>query len=404
MIGLVLTFVVLAALSMTLSAVEGAFYFCKKRRLGHLTGAQNPRAVVVNRYLQDPLLLLMPVHIGTYTAHVGMTVCVTALLIDRIAHWSLLAAFSVMVVYLLAFRLTLPYALVRRSPERALLLLLPAFDAYARALHPLVRVLRQRAAPEALLATEQRAAASAAPPAPVHDPDEERVAEAVRRFSITQVREVMTPRPDIVAMRATGTVGDARRVVNESKYSRIPIYGQDLDDIVGVVTVRDLVAFDGDPSAPVQTVARKTHMVPDAKKIADLLKELQANRSTFAVVIDEYGGTKGVISMEDILEELVGEIEDEFDLDVEPISVEGDGAVVVAGRVNLERLELALNDMLSEEGVPASTVGGLVTAAFGRIPHVGEKVDFRGYTVEVLDAGHKRVNRVRFRRQPMESA
>jgi putative hemolysin len=404
MIGLVLTFVVLALLSMTLSAVEGAFYFCKKRRLGHLTGAQNPRAAVVNRYLQDPLLLLMPVHIGTYTAHVGMTVCVTALLIDHLARWALLAAFSVMVVYLLAFRLTLPYALVRRSPERALLLLLPAFDAYARALHPLVRVLRQRAAPEALVASEQRAAATAAPPAPVHDADEERVAEAVRRFSVTQVREVMTPRPDIVAMPATGTVGDARRVVHESKYSRVPVHGKDLDDIQGVVTVRDLVAFDGDAGAPVTSLVRKVLMVPDAKRIAELLQEMQAARTTFAVVIDEYGGTKGVITVEDILEELVGEIEDEFDIDVQPISMEGDGAVVVAGKVNMERLEEALQASLTEEGVATSTVGGWVTAAFGRIPRVGEKVDFRGYTVEVLDAGHKRVNRVRLRRHQLEGA
>jgi len=155
-IGLVVAFLLLAVVSVLLSAVEGAFYFIKRRKLGHLTGQQNARAALVNRYLQDPLLLLMPVHIGTYTAHVAMTVCVTALLMDRIQHWALLAAFSVMIVYLLAFRLTLPYAIVRRNPERALLLLLPVFDAWARLLHPLVTVLRHRASPEAILTPTRR--------------------------------------------------------------------------------------------------------------------------------------------------------------------------------------------------------------------------------------------------------
>ena len=404
MISLVAVFLLLALVSMTMSAVEGAFYFCKRRRLGHLTDAENSRAALVNSYLADPLRLLMPVHIGAYTAHVGMTVCVTALLMDRIAGWSLLAAFLVMVVYLLAFRLTLPYAIVRRNPERALLLLLPAFDAWARAVQPLVRVLRRRAAPEALMA-ESRGTGPEMPQAPVHDPDEERVVEAVRRFATTQVREVMTPRPDILAMSAHGTVADARQVMHENKYSRVPLYGTDLDDIVGVVTVRDLVAADGDPAACVRTVARPAHLVPASKRIAALLQEFQGNRATFAVVIDEYGGTAGVVTIEDILEELVGEIEDEYDHEAEPMSIDGDGAVVVAGRVSVEKLEQALDTSLQDaDDVATSTVGGLVTAAFGRIPRVGERVDWHGFTVEVLDAGHKRVNRVRFRRVAEEMA
>jgi CBS domain containing-hemolysin-like protein len=143
-------------------------------------------------------------------------------------------------------------------------------------------------------------------------------------------------------------------------------------------------------------------LVPETKKIAELLREMQAQRTTFAVVIDEYGGTAGIVSIEDILEELVGEIKDEYDVETEPIAVEPDGAVLVAGRVNLDRLEQALETHL-EEGSDIGTVGGLVTAVFGRIPKAGEKVDYRGFTVEVVDAERKRVNRVRFRRQGAEA-
>jgi CBS domain containing-hemolysin-like protein len=124
---------------------------------------------------------------------------------------------------------------------------------------------------------------------------------------------------------------------------------------------------------------------------------MQAQRTTFAVVIDEYGGTAGIVSVEDIVEELVGEIKDEYDVEAEPIAVETDGAVVVAGRVNLDRLEQALDVRLSESD-EIGTVGGLVTAAFGRIPRAGEKLEHLGFEIEVLDAERKRVNRVRFRR------
>jgi CBS domain containing-hemolysin-like protein len=392
---------VLAAASITLAAVEAAFYLVKRRRLAHVA-LQNPRAELVNRYLDDPPTLLMPVHMGTYTMHVAMTVVVADIFFHAAAHWAVLIAFATMVLYLLVFRLTLPYALVRRNPERSLMVLLPYFHAYARVLGPLVRVLRKRAAPEDVPAaeTEERSAAPAeVPPAPVHEANEGRLMDAVARFSMTVVRDVMTPRPDVVAVAAAGTLGDLRRLMRETKYSRIPVYGENLDDIVGVVGVRDLVEHEGPDSDPLRPLVMPVFLVPETKKIADLLKELQERRSTFAVVIDEYGGTAGICSVEDIVEELVGEIKDEYDAETEPIALEGDGSLLVAGRVNIERLEQALEARLAN-GEDVGTVGGLVTTAFGRVPRPGESLDYKGFTVEVVDAERKRVNRVRFKRKP----
>jgi len=120
-------------------------------------------------------------------------------------------------------------------------------------------------------------------------------------------------------------------------------------------------------------------------------------RATFAAVVDEYGATVGVVSMEDIVEELVGEIKDEYDAEAEPIALEADGAVLVAGRVSVDRLEQALEAQLLD-GDEVGTVGGLVAKLFGRIPRAGESLDYRGFTLEVVDAERKRVNRVRFRR------
>ncbi len=396
----VLLLIVLAAASLSLAAVEAAFYLVKRRRLSHLS-LHNPRAETANRYLDDPPSLLMPVHMGTYTAHVAMTLGIASLFMDIIAHWALFVAFAAMVIYLLLFRLSLPYALVRRNPERSLLVLLPFFDLYARALGPLVEALRNRAAPaeSSLHDSEGRPqpAAPDVPPAPVHDQDEGRLMDSVARFSLTLVRDVMTPRPDVVAIGADEPVESLKRLFAETKYSRLLVYGENLDDVVGVVTVHDVMEHQGEDGEPLRPLARPAHLVPETKKIAELLKEFQANRITFAVVVDEYGGTAGVVTVEDIVEELVGEIKDEYDLEGEPIAVEPDGAVMVAGRVNVERLEQALETRLAN-GEEVDTVGGLVTAVFGRIPRTGERMEYRGFEMEVTDAERTRVNWVRIRR------
>lgn len=395
----------LATASGLLAAVEASFYLVRRRRLSHIA-LQNPRAELVNRYLEDPPSLLMPIHMGTYTAHVGMTVVITSVLLDWLAGWAMLVAFLAMVAYLLLFRLTLPYALVRRNPERSLLLLLPFFDAYARALSPLVRALRKRAAPEraaASLMDDPPSTPPDLPPPPVHDADEVRLVDSLVRFSETPVRDVMTPRPDMSAVSASSTVADLKRVMRETKYSRIPIYGENLDDIVGVAEVRDLLDHEGSPGDPVKALARPVYLVPVTKKIAELLRELQAQRTTFAVVIDEYGGTAGIVSVEDIVEELVGEIKDEFDVETEPIAPQSDGSVLVSGRVRLERVEKALEAPLQRDGAAVETVGGLVTAIFGRVPRAQESIEHRGFILEVMDAERKRVNRVRFRRLPPEA-
>ena len=403
MTWLVVSLVLLMAVgSVALAALEMAFYLFRRRHVGHLSH-QSRRADLVNQYLEDPPSLLMPVHIGTYTAHVAMAVVFTTWLLGLLAQWASLAAFGVMLVYLSLFRMMLPYSLVRRNPERALLVLVPAFHVYARLLGPVVRALRRqvRAAGDTGTGTESSGPAGSlpleVPPPPVHDIDEVRAANSLARFAETPVREVMTPRPDIEAVPASGTVADLRRRFRESMYSRLPVFEENLDDIVGVVTVRDLVEYDGDPDGPLRPLTRPAYPVPETKKVAQLLKEMQARGTTLAVVIDEYGGTAGLVSIEDIVEELVGEIKDEYDVETEPIVVEEDGGVLVAGRVSLDRLEEALETTLAEAS-DVDTVGGLVTTVFGRIPRVGERVTSRGFSIEVVDAERRRVNRVRFRR------
>ena len=182
----------------------------------------------------------------------------------------------------------------------------------------------------------------------------------------------------------------------ETRYSRIPLYGEGPDDIVGMVEVRDLVAFDGPPETLARVLARPVHLVPETRKIAALLKDMQGRHASLAVVIDEYGGAAGIVTVEDIVEELVGEIKDEYDVEQEPLTVDAEGVVVASGRVGLGRLAEVLGTDLSHN--EADTVGGLITAGVGRVPRPGETAEYGGFAMEVMDAERRRVNRVRFRR------
>jgi putative hemolysin len=392
--------VFLAALSVFLATVEASFNLTKRRRLSQIGFHDERRLQLAQSYLDDPPRMLMPAHLGTYTAHVGMTVVITSLAFRLVDQWAMLTAFGIMMAYLLLFRLSMPYMFVRQNPELTFLTLLPAFHVWATALSPIVSRVRRRAV--ALTEEPEEAAVPEVPPPPVQQADEEQLVDALDRFSSTIAREVMTPRPDIVAIPAAAPIAALRRLMSETKYSRVPVFGKDLDDIQGVVEVRDLLDFQGDPESPASVLVRPVHLVPETKRIPELLREMQGRRITFAVVIDEYGGTAGIVTVEDIVEELVGEIKDEYDIEGDPLAVEPDGSVVADGRASIERLEQALETELSiDEEI--DTVGGLVTSIFGQIPRAGERRSYRGFEVEVLAAEKKRVNRVRFRRAPVES-
>ena len=239
------------------------------------------------------------------------------------------------------------------------------------------------------------------PPPPLLAENESRIVDSLARFSKTQAREVMTPRLDITALPTSSTVAEARRLFRESQYSRLVAYAETLDDIAGVLHVRDLVSHDGPETATIQSMVRPALIVPDGKKIVDLLREMQSKRLSIAILVDEYGVTAGLVSIEDILEELVGEIKDEYDNETEPLVATAEGVISASARVSLETLKDALDpgfDMPDN----VDTVGGLAMNLFGHVPRAGEKIEHEGYTIEILEATPKRVGRVQFARAAVE--
>ena len=230
--------------------------------------------------------------------------------------------------------------------------------------------------------------------------DESRMIQSVFELGDTTAREVMTPRTEMVWIESDKTVGQAARLTVKSGYSRIPVVdGDNSDDVVGVIYLRDIVARLDDPdgrAAPVADVMRPAVFVPDAKRIDDLLSEMQRDHHHLAILVDEYGGTAGLVSIEDILEEIVGEIVDEYDTtEVPPVEELEDGRYRLSSRLGLDEVaelfDVEFPDEVTEE---VETIGGLMALELGRVPLPGAHVVTEGLDLRA-EGGHDRRGRVR---------
>ncbi|HXW16671.1 MAG TPA: hemolysin family protein [Candidatus Acidoferrales bacterium] len=232
--------------------------------------------------------------------------------------------------------------------------------------------------------------------------DEARLIEQVVEFSDKRVRDVMTPRPDVVAIPASATLEDLRRLIIEKKFSRIPVYEKNLDDIAGIVVSRDILTTpDSEASRrTVREITRPALFVPETKPGSELLKEMQRKSQQMAVVIDEYGMVAGIVTVEDLVEEIVGEIGEEDRSPAPDVVREASGSLVLRGSVPIEKLKELFGDDVAEDSdnAGAATLAGLLNSVAGHVPAIGEKIDYDGLQFEILEANQRKVLRLRARR------
>lgn len=210
------------------------------------------------------------------------------------------------------------------------------------------------------------------------------------------VREVMVPRVDIIAVEATDSIADVIKVIIEYGFSRIPIYEDNVDNIVGVVYAKDLLRHGvvGDDQRPLKAVAREPYYTPEAKRVGELLREMKERKVHIAVVVDEHGGTAGIVTFEDLIEEIVGPIRDEYDMrEVEELQIVSDHEVVVSARFPVDDLKEELD--LAVPTVEADTVGGLVYELLGAIPKVGATIQLGDATLTVESIRRQGIQSVR---------
>ena len=360
----------------------------------------------LTRYLDEPRLLFIPARIL-----LGIILVVSvelATVLFGISTWRSLLVLAMMILgFVIVCEHLVPQLIVRANPRVVALFLLPSFRIVSSPLLPLTLALlglvRRRDAEGAQTDELTLRGASATPEAvetaaEEASDDEARLLRSIVHFGDTLVREIMTPRPDLVAIPAEATLGELRVQFREQGYSRVPVFQDNLDNILGIVFMKDLLLSPtAADSEPVTAHMRPATFAPETKRVPELLREFQRRQIQAAIVVDEYGGTAGLVTIEDMLEEIVGEIRDEYDVETDPIVEESDGVFVFSAKVDIDTAAERLGIDIERDGF--ETVGGFIVTHLGRVPVPGEKVDVGDVEVEVLEAERRRVHKVRLRRK-----
>lgn len=218
----------------------------------------------------------------------------------------------------------------------------------------------------------------------------------------TLVREVMVPRTEIVAIESDATLDDLIRLIKKEEHSRYPVFKESVDNIIGVIHIKDILTqWQGKGDIKIDRFIRPPFIVPETKNVEELLREFKRKRKHIAVVVDEYGGTSGVVTIEDIIEEIIGEIQDEYDMEEVKIAPLADGSIIVDARLDIEELDSYFDIEIPKEKF--ETIGGLISFLAGRVPGRGEEVSYENLRFIIESADEKRVHRVRvIKQEPKE--
>ena len=231
----------------------------------------------------------------------------------------------------------------------------------------------------------------------VIEKEDQEMIESVLEFGDTLVKEIMTPRVDMIHVHIDASLEEIVAIISEKKKSRFPVIADKLDNVEGIILAKDVLNYWGRSDFNIKEILRPPFFIPETMRILELLKEMQKTKQKFAIVSDEFGGVSGVISMEDIIEEIVGDIKDEYDEDLEPIARDRDG-YTVRGDIAIYELNEALGIEI-DDNEDYQTVAGLISCKLGKIPSVQDKITVEGFVFEVKEMEKNRIKTVRIHRE-----
>ncbi len=229
------------------------------------------------------------------------------------------------------------------------------------------------------------------------DEEESDMIRSIIKFDDKTVREIMTPRVDISGIPAGSTIDDVMDLISEKQFSKIPLYKDTIDDIIGILYAKDLVPYlvGSRPSIDLKSISRDVYFVPEQKPIDDLLNDFKEKKISLSIVVDEWGGTSGLVTLEDIVEEVMGEIRDPFDIEKTPIELQTDGEYIVDGKISIYDLEEEIEGMKFPEDRDYDTLGGLILDYLEDIPKKGEVIKHQEWILQVLDLNGNRITKVK---------
>ena len=393
-----------AGLLVVLFALFEIAFFASSPIAVRALGESVEEARTLRERLADPLVVLIPARFGLLAAG-----ALLGFVLDRMGFGAtgLLWTFGVFVPAWFVLRELVPAAILLRDPEDVLRPLLPWFGRWERLVRPVAEPLRnllRRGFPlpsepddeasdeevEAFLETGEEEG--------ILEEEEAAMVRGVLELDEMLVREVMTPRPSVVSVSDEASRQEVESLIADSRHHRIPVFGA-ADQVVGVVDAVDLVAVPGDRKG-LAPLLRDVPVVPETKRVDDLLREFKLSKQTFAVVVDEHASVSGIVTLRDISEEIVGEVHEEDEPLEADLVHEADGGYQVRGAAELDEIArvtgLTLPDSLN--GAAFDTISGFALAAFRKIPAPGEVIEHDGLRIEILEADERRIHRVRLAR------
>ncbi len=415
-IGQIIFLVILLGCSAFFSSSETALMSLSKTKIRRLLEEKTKGAPRLDRLTNDPEILAGTLLIAKNAAKIGASVISASIATQYLENWGVGTAFGIMLLFILVFGEITPKFLaasnltgtaIRNAPwvEALSKILGPLYRIAALIASPFIRMLGGKSGVKQTFITEDEVKnmVDVGHEEGVFEVEEKNMLLNVFQFGDSHVKDVMVPRTDIAAVDVKATYDDILELFKQEQYSRMPVYQNTVDNIIGILHVKDMFFFDKKKEHfDIEKNVRKAYYTYETKRIAELFEEMRKKRSQIAVVVDEYGGTAGIVTMQDLVEEIFGDIGDEYDDDTYDIQSIGGGEYIVDGLTKLGQINDILGTDLESEHY--ETIGGYVSGFLGRFPRKGETLEFDGLKANVLDIYKTRIKRLSLSRMAVTSA
>lgn len=406
-------FVLFIMLSAFFSSAETAFTAVNRIKLRSLNEQNVKGAKRLEKVLENPKNLITAILIGNNITNIGASAIATAFLMDtfKLIGFNNFAAnmaiiTGIMTFILLIFGEITPKTIAIKQPAQYALKITPAIHVVLWIFLPFIKLFSffsliiskglgiNSEVSKIITAEEVKAIINLGEEEGILDPEEKHMIEGVFKVSEKVIREVMTPRTDAICIESTTGINEAILIIQENGHSRIPVYEDKIDNIQGILYAKDLLNVDKNNNQTIKPFIRKAVFVPETKNIEALLQEMKNEKFHMAIVVDEHGGMSGIVTMEDIIEEIVGEIIDEHDIEESEIKPLTDNAYEVDASINIDDLSKYLNFPFPEED-DYDTLGGFILSLVGEFPKKGSLVEYKNITFEILEIKKRRIKSIK---------
>ena len=425
MVEQIVLLIFLLFFSALFSGSEMALSSLGKLRIKEIIERRGKRAEVLNLWLKEPNRFLTTILIGNNVANIFASVVAAAISIKVFEHIAIGVTTGIMTFLVLVFGEITPKTLAKEHAEKISLFIIRPLHILSSLLSPfikffllistgIIRLFGGKGSPQTsrISAREIHSLIKAGEREGALEKEEREMIHSVMEFGDTRVDEVMTPRTEIVAVEEEADLREILDTIIKEGHSRIPVYREDIDEICGIVHARDLLSYispvrkegsngvkEGKKEMKGKEAMSPAYFIPESKKLSDLLHEFQRQKNQIAIVIDEYGGTAGLVTLEDLLEEIVGEISDRYEKETTDFQALDTNTFLVNGKMEIERANEEMNLQISEE-IEAETMAGFVFHQLGRIPKEGEQFKYKNLLITIRKADERSVSLIQIKKFP----